>query len=166
MDENQLNQPQQQPQPQAVGQQPPVSGKPKSSGSKKLILVVIALLVIGVGTAMVLQGSDKSTTKTAQPTASVTQPQTVASVQITAGAFVPASVKIKAGSAVKWSNEDTAQHRIAADPYLTHSSFPELDSKEPLDAQDTFTFTFSKAGTYTYHDELNPSKYKGTVIVE
>ena len=40
-----------------------------------------------------------------------------------------------------------------------------LTDSDVLDPNDSFSFTFENTGTFTYHDELNPSKFKGTIIV-
>ena len=145
----------------------PVTGSNKSN--KKLILVaVLALLVIGAGAlAMVVSRSDNND-KASDPasTTNVVEPQEVAKVSITSTGFLPATIKIKAGTQVDWTNNDTVNHQIAADPYKTYTTLPELSGVQPIGPNDLFGFTFEKVGTYTYHDELNPSKFSGTVIVE
>ncbi|MSR68635.1 hypothetical protein EXS66_02515, partial [Candidatus Saccharibacteria bacterium] len=84
----------------------------------------------------------------------------------TADGFEPATVMIKAGASVAWVNIDSNPHQIASDPHPTHSSFPDLYAPEPLGTNDVYSMIFEKAGTYTYHDNLNPYTFKGVVIVE
>ena len=71
-------------------------------------------------------------------------------------AFNPASVTASVGSTVTWTNQDTTAHTVTADD----GSF---DSKNITNGQ-TFSQTFSKAGTFTYHCSIH-SQMKATVVV-
>ncbi len=147
--------------------QQPIIGGSSAGRSKKVVVILIGLaLIVGIGVAVVLMKDKDNTAKQTTSSEPSVEQQEVANVQITANGFVPATIQVKAGTQVKWTNNDTAQHRVISDPHLKHDMLPELDSQEPLDPNDTFGFTFDKAGTYTYHDEQNPSKAGGTVIVE
>ena len=103
----------------------------------------------------------------AEPASPKATPQvvTVASVSITKNGFVPATIQIKKGSQVTWTNNDTSPHQVITDPHPSHTNLKGLDS-DPLAAGESFTFTFEKTGTYGYHDEMNPLIIKGTVIVK
>jgi len=82
-------------------------------------------------------------------------------VKISNFAFVPQSIAIKAGESVTWTNEDSVQHQIAADPGqpdIVNLSSPSMNNGA------TYSYTFSKAGTWTYHCSIHPSM-KGTVVV-
>jgi plastocyanin len=71
----------------------------------------------------------------------------------------PAATTIKKGTAVTWTNKDTGNHAIAQDDQngqAFHS--PELKSGE------SYTYTFSTAGTYSYKDVINPA-LTGTITV-
>ena len=72
-------------------------------------------------------------------------------------AFNPASVTIAVGTAVTWENQDGVNHNVIADD----GSFKSLD----LSPGQTFSFTFKKAGTYTYTCNIHPNM-KGTVVVQ
>lgn len=72
--------------------------------------------------------------------------------------FSPRTLTIKAGDSVKWTNQDSAKHTITSD------SGNELDSSL-FGKGESFTHTFDKAGTYTYHCTPHPNM-KGTIIVE
>ena len=58
-----------------------------------------------------------------------------------------------------------APHWIASDPYPKDDGYAALNSGGALVHGDSYSLSFSKAGTYTYHDELNPFKLQGTVVV-
>jgi plastocyanin len=122
----------------------------------KWLMAAVIVVTIGVASALLIQNKSKQTT----------QAESAATVQITNSAFVPETIKIKQGQSVTWVNADTALHQIGADPYPSHAKLPSLFSEESLAQNETYTFTFDKQGTYTYHDPLNPTTLKATVIVE
>lgn len=70
--------------------------------------------------------------------------------------FNPASVTIAVGTTVTWENQDGMDHNVIADDGSFKS--PDLGSGK------TFSFTFEKAGTYTYTCHIHPNM-KGTVVV-
>ncbi len=129
--------------------------------NKKKTLITIGIVLIVLASAVALYVNSRAT-NSKPPT--VTAPQT-ASVAITEDGISPGTLKIKEGTVVIWTSVDVGQHRIAADPYPTHSSYPELDSKTTFGTNGTYRFTFNKAGTYNYHDEQNPQR-TGVIIVE
>jgi amicyanin len=76
--------------------------------------------------------------------------------------FSPASVKIKKGAKVTWTNNDTVGHNIVAD---NPSSSGGLPSTHPLLGQgETFSHTFETVGTFAYHCTPHPFM-KGTIEV-
>jgi len=80
------------------------------------------------------------------------------------GKFIPATAALKIGDNAAWLNKDTVLHKIASDPHPDHTNLPELVSSDLASGQ-TYSFIFQTAGTYTYHDHLNPS-ITGTIVVE
>jgi len=77
-------------------------------------------------------------------------------VTITDTAFDPASVRVRVGSQVVWTNSGKSKHAI---------SIPGEKSKSPAVAPGkTAAHTFKKAGTFKYTDPSHPG-LKGTVIV-
>jgi plastocyanin len=71
--------------------------------------------------------------------------------------FDPATVTIKTGKSVTWTNEDSVTHTVAGD----NGEFQSGDLANGV----TFSFTFDTSGTYTYHCSIHPSM-KGTVVAE
>jgi len=82
-------------------------------------------------------------------------PATDHAIAISASGFNPASLTVKKGTAVTWTNNDSAAHAIASSNGL-HS--PQLKSGE------SYTYTFTQAGIYPYEDVLVPG-LNGTVTV-
>jgi len=78
-------------------------------------------------------------------------------VKIYGSTYTPKTVTITAGDTVRWVNKDNANHQIYAD----HGEFVSAILKP----NQSFSFTFRAAGTYTYKDELHPT-LRGTVIVK
>lgn len=128
-------------------------------GSVLAIIVVVAAVVAVVA----LQGNDKSTNKTgdtAKKSSSATrdsQAETTSSVTIKDYAFSPAAITVKVGTKVTWTNQDAVGHTVTADSGTGPDS-------QLLDQGQSYSYTFSKAGTYTYHCAPHPYM-KGTVIV-
>ena len=73
--------------------------------------------------------------------------------------FMPATIRIKTGTTVTWANSDSVNHTITADA-------PNADAPSSMDIAHgkSYSFTFKKAGTYTYHCFPHPYMH-GTVEV-
>jgi amicyanin len=77
-------------------------------------------------------------------------------VDIANFAFTPATVTVKAGDTVTWANHDEEPHTIAADDGSFHSP--------GMGANATYSFTFSKPGSYGYTCSIHPFMH-GTLVV-
>ncbi len=71
--------------------------------------------------------------------------------------FDPATITVKVGATVTWTNTGQRPHTVTADD----ASF----SSSSLGHNDTFSQTFTKAGTYAYHCAIH-TDMTGTVIVQ
>lgn len=89
-----------------------------------------------------------------QPAAS--QPAQV-SVNISGFKFDPASITVKAGTTVTWTNQDAAAHTIVADDGSWAS--------DSIKQGGTYSYTFDQAGTFSYKCGVHPSMV-GTVEVQ
>src|SRR3954469_3576169 len=78
-------------------------------------------------------------------------------VSITKSAFVPASVAVTTGDLVTWTNSDSANHQVVSQTAGFASPI--------LKPGETFTYQFSKAGKFGYHDALTKATGSGTVTV-
>ena len=88
----------------------------------------------------------------AAPAASATSGNAVTIVDF---GFNPGTITVKAGTTVTWTNTGVT-HTVTSNTGLFDSGH--------LGSGDTFTFTFSKAGTYAYHCAIH-SAMKGEVTV-
>ena len=138
----------------------------------KNLIAGLAVLVILAGAAMLALGSksgdntteDTNHASTAETSsdnsATSTEAVQATAVEIKDFAFTPATIKIKVGDTVTWTNQDSAEHTVTADTESNDAPMSELLAKG-----ESYKFTFTKAGTYTYHCTPHPNM-KGTVIVE
>src|SRR5262245_17932846 len=83
--------------------------------------------------------------------------QETASVEIVDFGFVQNSITIAPGTTVTWTNTGQAPHTVTADSGAWTS--------DTLQNGDTFSWTFDKPGTFTYHCEVHPAKMTGTIVV-
>ncbi len=72
--------------------------------------------------------------------------------------FTPASLTVKAGTTVTWTNKDDIPHGIA-------SSNNAFKKSKALDTDDSYSFTFTTPGTYQYFCYIHPHMV-GTIVVE
>lgn len=131
--------------------------KMTANSNRRLLVIVLVIAVFAI-TVIFLAVRRPSVTAPPLPT-----PQ--ASVSITEGGFVPASLTVEAGTNVVWVNADSKLHRVASNPHPEHGDHPGLDSKESIEPDSDYGFTFEEPGTYNYHDHLNPTR-NGTIIVK
>jgi plastocyanin len=73
--------------------------------------------------------------------------------------FGPQTLTITPGTTVTWINHDEEPHTVV------NSGNPRQFKSGALDTDDKFTFTFDKAGTYTYFCSIHPHM-TGTVVVQ
>jgi len=78
-------------------------------------------------------------------------------VKIDNFSFTPATLTVKAGTQITWTNGDDIPHTVVSDDQAFKSKV--------LDTDEKFTFTASKAGTYSYFCSIHP-KMTGKVVVE
>ena len=109
------------------------------------IIRIIAIMLIGV---LLISGACAS-------------PRTPATVQIkieivdAAEEWRPSSVSVSAGDVVSWLNTGNFQHALVSGEGLF---------KESLSPKQSFNYTFTRSGTFTYHDE--PYTSVGQVYVK
>lgn len=83
-----------------------------------------------------------------------------AEIEIDDMAFKTASLTIKRGTTVKWTNKDSMQHTVSSAAGVENGPQSEL-----LARGESYSFTFTKAGSFSYFCELHP-QMKGSIKVE
>jgi len=116
------------------------------------ILAGVAVVTLFGSPGRVLAGHEMAPT----PTIQVAQ---AADTQITIDNFVfsPATLTVATGTTVTWTNQDDMVHTVTAESRLFAS--------KGLETGDTYSYTFTTAGTYAYYCALHP-KMTATIIVK
>jgi plastocyanin len=100
-----------------------------------------------------------ATAMPADTMAAATAPATSGSgnaVTISNYSFGPATLTVKVGTTVKWTNQDTVAHTVTSDSGVFDSG--------NLPQGQSFSYTFATAGTYPYHCTYH-AMMTGTVVV-
>jgi len=125
----------------------------------KKIIVLSLLLLIGT---IALAGCGLSGGTRNTPADTVVNPMPavgllaeVSSVNIQNFAFYPATLTIKKGATVTWTNNDSAPHQIKAPTF----------NSSMLGQGQNFSFTFNEAGVFDYICAIHHSM-TGKIIVE
>jgi plastocyanin len=84
-------------------------------------------------------------------------PTTTTEIKIDNFSFGPQTVTVPVGATVTWINHDDIPH--------TSASTEGLFKSKAMDTEDKFSYTFTKAGTYSYYCTIHP-KMTGTVLVK
>ena len=71
-------------------------------------------------------------------------------------AFTPKELTVKAGTTIVFRNRDDIPHSVVGSKGEFHS--------KALDTDESFSFTFTKAGTYDYSCGLHP-RMQGRIVV-
>ena len=85
-------------------------------------------------------------------------------VSYSGGQFLPNSLEIKVGDIVVFKNDSPGDFWPASGPHPTHTAYPEFDAKSAIASGKTFDFKFLKAGSWKFHNHLNPEA-TGTIVV-
>lgn len=107
---------------------------------------------------MVLSTAGYSCKKDSTGTPSDTNPpKTANDISIKNMDFSPATLTVKSGTTVTWTNNDSYAHTVT-------SKTNAFDSGD-ITSGKTFSFTFSAAGTYNYFCSLHPAM-TGSIVVQ
>jgi plastocyanin len=84
-------------------------------------------------------------------------------VHIIASSFDPDIVNIQPGTTVTWVNEDTISHRVEHLPELPSEKL--LFRSDSLSPGQSFSYTFTEPGRYSYGDPQHAGGRSPLVIV-
>jgi len=103
-------------------------------------------------------GVEGSGNSVQQPTASIPSDSTVVRTVANAGSnsFSPNPVEVKVGETVTWINDDSGRHTVTSKDGVFDSGM--------MGKGQSFSYTFNKAGEYSYHCSPHPNMV-GTVVV-
>ena len=83
-------------------------------------------------------------------------PAATAEVKIDNFSFSPQEINVAVGTSVTWTNRDDIPHTVVSTDGVFKSKVRDTDEK--------FSYTFTKAGTYSYYCSIHP-KMTGKVVV-
>jgi len=92
-------------------------------------------------------------------------PKYAAEVHYKEAGFEPQIITLKYGETVLWINDSINEGMwVASDPHPTHDTYKGFDQLHGVGAGVEYTFTFTKTGIWSYHNNLSEDK-KGKIIV-
>lgn len=138
------------------------------------IIAIIVILIIGVGAYIYMNSNPSNsntnnqntnptpnTPSTTIPNTTNTNPPastpTTHNIDISNFAFSPSTLTISVGDTVTWTNKDAVGHTIF--------SYSNTFKSDTLSQGQTYSHTFTAAGTFEYHCSLHPSM-TGTITVQ
>ncbi len=144
-----------------------------------VFLAVAAAIIAGCAQAQAPASNPISNAGQEQAESASAQPGTAPvvkarhTVEITAAGFSPDTLTIKKGETAAFLNKDAVAHWPASAFHPSHRAYPDqggclgstFDACKGLVQGEEFLFTFNHAGSWKYHDHMNPS-LSGTIVVE
>lgn len=135
--------------------------------NKHYLTAVIAGIVIlgGIFFVMNKKATAPTTEKTVvEPTTSIETTRKEIMISENADGFSPATLTVKKGTTVVFTNKSGSLVSINSANHPTHLLYPKLNLGE-IEAGQSKSLQFNDVGSFGFHDHLNPSRF-GKVIVE
>lgn len=141
-----------------------------------LIIGLVILVLIGAGIVWLIvnktsspsthNNSSNNTSGTNSTDNSATQTVQSGNVAVAMQdeAFSPQSIKIKKGTKVTWTNNDSMQHNVVADDASNAAGLP--TDNELFGKGGTYSFTFNTTGTFSYHCTVHPFMTGSVEVVD
>lgn len=139
--------------------------------SRGVIIAIIIVILAGLGIWYLSYGRNADVSPDQSPNTQDNQPNPVSTnpsvveVKYTDTGFVPAEVKIRPGGVARFKNESTKMMWVASAPHPQHTDYPEFDADKGYGTGETYSFTFTRTGTWKFHNHLAPTRF-GRVTVE
>jgi plastocyanin len=108
---------------------------------KKAILTAGTAVLVALALGLSISGQ-------AKPAANA-EPNGQFQVNIDNFSFTPATLTVPVGAKVTWTNKDDVPHTVVS----TNNAFTRSPA---LDTDDSFSYTFTKPGTYEYYCSVHP----------
>lgn len=88
----------------------------------------------------------------------------VHTITLTKNGFSPNNLTITEGDTVLFNTNTNEAFWPASNVHPTHTAYPDFDPKKPIAPNGTWSFTFTEAGSYKFHDHI-VSTHEGEVTV-
>lgn len=123
---------------------------------KKIAFTTLATIGIIILSGCSSYGTPSNNSPASTPTQAPSTSQTQSNaINIKNFAFSPATLTIKKGTAVTWTNNDSAPHQIKSATF----------NSSQLSNGQNFSFTFNEVGSFDYSCAIHPSM-TGKIVVE
>lgn len=143
--------------------------------NSKLLIVVAAIILVLIGGGYFLSKNNSTNkinnvqptqapTEAAKTTTQTSVMATEVEITLTSQGYNPATVTIKPGTKVVWTNKSGNEATVNSDPHPFHTDYPPLNLGNFKDG-DKLELVFDKTGTFKYHNHFNSSE-RGTIIVQ
>ncbi len=111
--------------------------------------------ILGVAIVSIALGIGSTSKANAAPAGAPSASE--AAVKIDNFSFSPATITVPVATTVRWTNHDDIPHTVVSEDKTFKS--------KALDTDEQFTYTFTKAGTYSYFCSIHP-KMTAVVVVK
>ena len=118
--------------------------------TKKNVRIAVVIMPVMIAILLLFPGSSR-VTATDQPSAANV------AVKIDNFVFGPQAITVPVGTTVTWTNSDDIPHTAVSTDGVFKSKVMDTDEK--------FSYTFNKAGTYSYLCSVHP-KMTGQIVVK
>ncbi len=98
------------------------------------------------------------------PTEEDTTANDTRTVTYSATGFSPQVLTIKKGESVTFRNDGTAEMWVASGDHPVHSDLPGFDALKNVGQGETYVYTFTQIGTWSFHNHAN-ANHGGTIVV-
>jgi len=85
-------------------------------------------------------------------------------IELRENGFSPKEITIQIGETVTFTARTGRGFWPASDPHPIHDYLPGFDPDEPLESDESWSYTFTEPGNWRYHDHLNVS-FRGEITV-
>ena len=114
--------------------------------------------ILGIVAFAILIAAAVGRSKNFSSAAAEEKPAAETAVKIYNFTFSPVTVTVAVGSTVRWTNHDDIPHTVVSDDKTSFKS-------KALDTDDSFSYTFTKPGTYLYFCSIHP-KMTAKIVVQ
>lgn len=91
-----------------------------------------------------------------------TRPKQTHIIQYKDGVFTPSTLEIYLGDTVTFVSDTSNKLWVASDPHPEHTGLSGFDADM---VTESYSYTFSRSGTFPYHNHISPSS-QGTIKVK
>ena len=144
-----------------------------------VVLVFVAYFLMGIKNTSAPVTKNESVKTMVQPSVNVATTGKNYEVIYTDAGYSPKEITIKAGDTVTWNNQSSGGMWTASGMHPSHVMYSgtSMDEHCPDTSNTAFdecvahqkgeswSFTFTKAGTWRYHNHINASRF-GSVVVQ